>query len=225
MHRRVDSEVDQRTLESFIDSFFSSRAYETGFQLVSGEEGLSAPEGARLQDYIKWATSLPEREPPSWLALPANSEQLLAVQEGQVLTAKLRKMRSLSDEEETVAMDTASRTLGPIAGVKSPTTATSLQPSWMRSLRQTCETLKAMLPATLKAEGLLKAADKDGDALSRFFAREEALGKRLLKTIHGDLQDLLNVCNGQQKQTNRLRDLIEIVNKGEFANTYDSDLD
>ena len=106
--RRVDSEVDQRLLESFVDSLFTAKAYETGFPLVQADlDGggvLHAPEGTKLQDYLKWCRLLPEREvrrcysnstdvgeadeghcilqPPSWLSLPPNSEQLLAITEG-----------------------------------------------------------------------------------------------------------------------------------------------
>jgi hypothetical protein len=53
-------------LETFVDSLFTSAAYETGFTLVpetaAGEKALSAPEGNRMQDYIEWCQKLPERE-------------------------------------------------------------------------------------------------------------------------------------------------------------------
>ena len=213
LYRRVDSEVDQRTLESFVETFFTSRAYETGFQLVSGEDHLNAPQGTKLQEYISWAAALPEREPPSWLALPANSEQLLAIQDGQALLARLRKMRSVSDDEETVSTGTAT-TPAATGLAKSPTaTRAGMQPSWMRTLQQTCESLMAILPASFDANAV---AAKDGTEgpLSRFFARETSLGKKLLQTIRGDLQDLLDVCAGKQKQTNRLRELVDTITKG-----------
>jgi dynein heavy chain 1 len=63
---RVDDENDQRLLNGFIDSIFTAKTYENGFVLVQPEfatdKPVVAPEGARLQDYIDWSTTLPERE-------------------------------------------------------------------------------------------------------------------------------------------------------------------
>lgn len=64
--RRIDSEVDQRLLDSFVNALFTPQAYETGFALVppTTHEGLPlyAPEGTQIQDYLDWCHKLPERE-------------------------------------------------------------------------------------------------------------------------------------------------------------------
>jgi dynein heavy chain 1 len=92
-----------------------------------------------------------------------------------------------------------------------------MQAAWMKSLQQTCDSLNVILPTSLSASGLSgQDATKAADPLSRFFSREVSLGRKLLQTIRGDLQDLLDVCQGRQKQTNRLRELIDTITKGEF---------
>ena len=219
MRSRVDSEVDQRTLESFVDALFTPRAYESGFVLVPATTGsdeddaLLAPEGTRLQDYLDWSAKLPEREPPSWLSLPPNSEQLLATAEADTFIGSLSKMRSLSDDEETVMADAA---VPAAAAVGTGQGSSSIaQPAWMRTLQQTCEALLKTLQSAprLSKPAIAGAAGQD-DPLARFFARENEIGSRLLGQIGADLRDLVAVCRGETKQTNKIRELIDVVNKG-----------
>lgn len=224
MRSRVDSEVDQRTLESFVDALFTPRAYESGFMLVPAMTGgglgkaLLAPEGTRLQDYIEWSTKLPEREPPSWLSLPPNSEQLLAIAEADTFIGSLRKMRSLTDDEETVMADAAVPAAVAVGASGAVSGSFNIaQPAWMRALQQTCEALLKTLQSApeMSKPGTASAAGQD-DPLARFFARENEIGSRLLRQISADLRDLVAVCQGEAKQTNKIRELIDVVNKGEF---------
>lgn len=63
---RIDNEADQHILDGFVHSLFTPRAYDHGFTLVPAEsatdEAVVAPEGVRVQDFIRWASELPERE-------------------------------------------------------------------------------------------------------------------------------------------------------------------
>jgi dynein heavy chain 1, cytosolic len=52
------------------------------------------------------------------------------------------------------------------------------------------------------------------DPLYRFFMREAIVGTRLLKLVRKDLQDLVQVCKGELKQTNHLRSLMGQLAKG-----------
>ncbi|KAL8276643.1 hypothetical protein RQP46_010992 [Phenoliferia psychrophenolica] len=105
---KIDTEFDQTLLDSFVAYIFSPRAYDVNFQLVraaDGEDGLTIPDANRIEQFIAWATKLPEQEPPWYLSLPPTAEKVIAIAQGQRLLARLLKMRSLSDENETVATD------------------------------------------------------------------------------------------------------------------------
>ena len=80
---RVDSEYDQRVVDAFVDRIFTPKAYDGDFKLVDHDEGLMAPEGTQMSQYLQWAHDLPEREPPAWLSLPASAETVIAVADGE----------------------------------------------------------------------------------------------------------------------------------------------
>lgn len=84
---RVDSEFDQRLLDSFVDSLFTLEAYNLDFELVPTVNSgsiLRAPEGTKLEQFVSWAQGLPDREPPTWLSLPPNAERVIAIAQGSV---------------------------------------------------------------------------------------------------------------------------------------------
>ena len=54
----------------------------------------------------------------------------------------------------------------------------------------------------------------DADPLYRLFAREGAVGRRLLDQVRKDLADVVKVCQGELKQTNHLRTLMSSLTKG-----------
>lgn len=81
---RVDSEFDQRILDSFVDSLFTPLSYNVDFELVPSTTGkqLSVPEGTKLEHFMSWVQGLPDREPPSWLSLPPTAERVIAIAQG-----------------------------------------------------------------------------------------------------------------------------------------------
>lgn len=132
---RVDREFDQKLLNTFVDKIFIPDAYELGFQLapsVDGQPDLVIPEGTKLEQFISWADRLPEREPITWLNLPVTAEKVIAVAHGIALFGKLRKMKSLSDDDETVTVSTSEES--------------SNQPAWMRTLMANCQEWLGLLP-------------------------------------------------------------------------------
>jgi hypothetical protein len=54
----------------------------------------------------------------------------------------------------------------------------------------------------------------DSEPLYRLFAREGAIGRRLLEQVRKDLVDVVKVCQGELKQTNHLRTLMSCLTKG-----------
>ncbi len=205
---KIDTEVDQALLDSFVGDLFSPKAYEIGFHLVapSGQDaGLVIPDATKLDQFVGWAQGLPEQEPPAYLSLPPTAEKVIAIAQAATLLTRLLKMRSLTDDDETVAVEAAK-------GGDKAAAAPSAQPAWMRALRESCAEWLELLPkAVSRPKG---AADGGRDPLVRFFAREAAIGARLLATIRGDLDALVQVCDGQLKQTNDLRALLSDLTKG-----------
>ena len=82
---RVDSDFDQKILDSFVDGLFTASAYNVDFDLVpsiSDSQRLGIPDGTRLEHFLQWVHKLPDREPPSWLSLPPTAERVIAVAQG-----------------------------------------------------------------------------------------------------------------------------------------------
>ncbi|GJN87844.1 hypothetical protein Rhopal_000799-T1 [Rhodotorula paludigena] len=199
---KIDTVFDQSLLDSFVATLFSARAYDVDFQLVppsDDDEGLVAPEATQLEQFIEWASKLPEQEPPSYLALPPTAERVIALAQGSALLSRLLKMRSLDDDDETVAADLHK-------------TNASTQPAWLRALKQSCMEWLELLPKDSPRLGA--SPDGSKDPLFRFFEREVALAAKLLPTIRTDLSNLVKVCDGELKQTNDLRALLSDLTKG-----------
>ncbi|PFH54718.1 hypothetical protein AMATHDRAFT_72478 [Amanita thiersii Skay4041] len=199
---RVDSDFDQRVLDAFVDSLFTSHAYNVDFDLVPNMTGtplLNAPDGTKIEHFLTWVQSLPDREPPSWLSLPATAERVIAVVQGNELLGKLRRMRMLADDEDDV----------PTSSTKSHT---SQQPAWMRTLFERCREWLEQLP--MEFNTLAKPTTDNQDPLHRLFAREGTIGHKLLYQVRKDLADVVKVCQGELKQTNHLRTLMSSLTKG-----------
>jgi dynein heavy chain 1 len=102
---KIDDEEDYRRLADLVASFLTPSAYDIGYKLVDGPGGdkevtLTVPQGTTLQDFMAWIQKLPEREPPTYLGLPANAEKLLLVGLGKSLIRNVRKVTDLLDEGE-----------------------------------------------------------------------------------------------------------------------------
>ena len=82
---RIDSDFDQKILDTFVDSLFTPSAYNLDFELVPHSNGsplLQIPEGTKLEHFLSWVQRLPDSEPTSWLYLPPTAEQVIAVSLG-----------------------------------------------------------------------------------------------------------------------------------------------
>ncbi|CCL98405.1 uncharacterized protein FIBRA_00400 [Fibroporia radiculosa] len=202
---RVDSDFDQKILDAFVDGLFTPSAYNVDFDLVpsaTGSQVLGVPDGTKLEHFLSWAQKLPEREPPAWLSLPPTAERVIAIAQGNELLGKLRKMRTLADDDD----ETAATSTGPTKG------QTSQQPAWMRTLLERCQEWLQQLPSTFNT--LAKQSADNQDPLYRLFYREGTIGSKLLVQVRRDLADVIKVCEGALKQTNHLRTLMSSLTKG-----------
>ena len=86
---KIDDEADFQALASLVTSIMTPAAFEDNFKIVKDMEqgpGLELPASTGWKDFMGWVNELPEREPPTYLGLPANAERILLVgQAGRVL--------------------------------------------------------------------------------------------------------------------------------------------
>lgn len=105
---KVDNENDFKQLKLLVNSIFTAASFEDGHRLVdrisgprdSEEDTLVVPTGTSFKDFFDWIQRLPEREPPTYLGLPANAEKLLLVNQGVSMIQNLAKISEILDEGE-----------------------------------------------------------------------------------------------------------------------------
>lgn len=99
---KIDDESDFKLLRSLVETVFTPAAFETDHKLVAGENPLFVPDGSGIDQFKAWVNGLPEREPPTWLGLGANSEKLLLVGYGKRMVGQLGTVTELLEEGEAV---------------------------------------------------------------------------------------------------------------------------
>ncbi|KAI1763634.1 cytoplasmic dynein heavy chain [Hypoxylon sp. FL1150] len=103
---KIDDEGDFKRLTELVNQSLTPSAYDIGHKLVEGSEkdgqetSLVVPSGTSQQEFMGWIQKLPEREPPTYLGLPANAEKLLLVGLGRSLIDNLKKVTEMLDEGE-----------------------------------------------------------------------------------------------------------------------------
>ena len=104
---KIDDASDYAELCALVNKTLTSDAFEEGFNLI-GEVaqdkaiGVPLPSGTSKQDLLRWVKELPEREPPTYLGLPANAEKLLLVAHAEDMLKNLKTVMSVLDEGEHV---------------------------------------------------------------------------------------------------------------------------
>lgn len=105
---KIDDAGDYQQLEGLVSSFITAAAFEDEYKLVSGVEKdhlLVLPSSTSMRDFVAWVNNLPEREPPTYLGLPANAEKLLLVGHGRKMISDLSRVTTLLDEGEQLMID------------------------------------------------------------------------------------------------------------------------
>ncbi|KAM3486950.1 hypothetical protein MY8738_000076 [Beauveria namnaoensis] len=103
---KVDDEADFALLRQLVHQMLTAAAYDADHKLVDGPDGgLTVPSGTSLQEFVTWVHNLPEREPPTYLGLPANAEKLLLGGLGRSLVENVRSVTEILDEGEQLMAD------------------------------------------------------------------------------------------------------------------------
>lgn len=109
---KVDDEGDFAELSSLVNQVLTLDAFDDDYNLVIGgqsrqgdgiaesEGKLLVPTGTRMVDFVDWVDRLPEREPPTYLGLPANAEKLLLVGHGQRTIENVARITGILEEGE-----------------------------------------------------------------------------------------------------------------------------
>ncbi|KAL5116500.1 dynein heavy chain [Pleosporales sp. CAS-2024a] len=96
---KIDDADDFGVLGSLVDDCMTPAAFEDGFQIVKSD-GLELPSATGWKDFMGWVNDLPEREPPTYLGLPANAEKLLLVGQAKEMVGNLKRVVEMLDEGE-----------------------------------------------------------------------------------------------------------------------------
>ncbi|UPX18708.1 dynein heavy chain [Ascochyta rabiei] len=108
---KIDDEADWRTLASIVQDCMTPAAFEDNFKLVKETEhsvGLQLPSTTGWKDFMQWVNDLPEREPPTYLGLPANAEKLLLVGQAKEMVENLKRVTEMLDEGEQIMAEAES---------------------------------------------------------------------------------------------------------------------
>ncbi|GME34113.1 ATPase AAA+ type core [Neofusicoccum parvum] len=102
---KIDSEHDFQVLTDLVNSIMDPAAFEEGHKIVkptpeNENTSLEVPSGTAFKAFVDWVNDLPEREPPTYLGLPANAEKLLLVGQAKTMVGNLKLVADLLDEGE-----------------------------------------------------------------------------------------------------------------------------
>lgn len=111
---KIDNEGDFGILSNLVSDVLDPAAFEEGYKIVkptpeNDNTALELPSGTGFSSFVEWVNDLPEREPPTYLGLPANAEKLLLVGQAKEMVGNLKAVAELLDEGEQVmaeAVDT-----------------------------------------------------------------------------------------------------------------------
>ena len=116
---KVDNDGDFKQLTDLVNQFLTPAAFENDHKLVEGvagsrygadadvDDGLVVPGGTGIREFMEWVNRLPEREPPTYLGLPANAEKLLLVGHGKSMIHNLHYITNMLDEGEQIMAEAA----------------------------------------------------------------------------------------------------------------------
>lgn len=116
---KVDDEADFAELSSLVNRVLTVDAFDDDYKLVAGSQsrqgddladddgGLLVPTGTRMVDFVEWVDRLPEREPPTYLGLPANAEKLLLVGHGQTTIENVARITEILEEGDQLVEEEA----------------------------------------------------------------------------------------------------------------------
>ncbi len=193
---KIDNEFDSKILSSLANQFFRVESFNSNFPLFnvaatdSTTKVLTLPDLRKTSEFMDWIEKLPSIESPLWSGLPGNVEKILREKDTLKLIANLKALQTTGEDEMISAKDNKA-----VAG----------RLDWLAELQAKCEKLLELLPGNLEA--LRRTSTSISNPLFRFLEREYTVAGHLLETVRTDLGKLKEMCAGNAKSTNDLREL------------------
>ena len=189
---KIDNEYDMKILESLVNLYFNPKTYEFNYPLFktsknSTTQMLTIPDKRNNSGYMEWVNALPTVESPEWSGLPSNAEKLVRETASRRFITEMNKIQGVEDEE-----------LSSGQGEKS-------QASWLVAVEEKAEKLLGNLPESVtQLEG---SEVLNNNPIYRFLRREVGIASKLLRRVRDDLSKLIEMCKGNIKSTNELREV------------------
>ena len=104
---KIDDEQDFAALNALIEAIMTPRAFDDEYDIVrdiqiagqgKATDSLILSSGTGWKEFMEWVNSLPEREPPTYLGLPANAEKLLLEGQAKKMVHDLKDILKMLDE-------------------------------------------------------------------------------------------------------------------------------
>ena len=188
---KIDNEYDMKILESLVNLYFNQKTYEYNYPLFKSSKNtnsqvLTIPDKRNNAGYMEWINSLPSVESPEWSGLPNNAEKLVRETAARRFITEMNKIQGVEDEE-----------------LSSGTTQS--QASWLTAVQEKGEKLLSSLPE--KVFALQGSEGANNNPIYRFLKREVGVAMKLLVRVRDDLSKLIEMCKGNIKSTNELREV------------------
>jgi dynein heavy chain 1 len=189
---KIDNEYDLKILESLVKLYFNAKSYDMSYPLFktasnSNTQMITIPEKKNNSAYMDWIENLPTTESPEWSGLPNNAEKLLRELESRRLITEINKIQGTEDEELTESSTDKSKG------------------SWLSLVELKAQKLFDTLPE--KVNSLEKSESSSNNPIYRFLKREIGVIGKLLIRVRDDLNKLIQMCKGNIKSTNELREI------------------
>eukprot|EP00923_Selenidium_pygospionis_P010873 GHVN01019032.1.p1 GENE.GHVN01019032.1~~GHVN01019032.1.p1 ORF type:complete len:2863 (-),score=448.94 GHVN01019032.1:301-8082(-) len=231
---RLDNDVDRRVLRSFIGRLFNETSFQEDFCLSLTPEELGIPNsevpalypppvGNSRDHYFTWVEKLPNVDLPTWIGFAPNAERLLGSRlgEGTLINWSTLNSKSAEDLHELLPI-TAVEEAAAESGLQRSNTkeASKVAIGWLAELLPHLRTMQQQLPPKSFCPKLVRTAEAVNDPLFRCFEREVNTGKQLLETIRQDLTDLEQLCLGEIKSTNYMREVARCLSRQEVPKPW-----
>jgi len=136
---------------------------------------------------------------------------------GTEMIGKLLKMQLLEDDME-LAYGSEEKMETKMEKERRSLPSPDVRPQWMKILHQSAVNWLQTMPKQLQM--LKRTAENIKDPMYRYFEREVNSGARLLNDVRKDLDDVVQICDSNKKQTNYHRAMLSDLVKGIIPSTW-----
>ena len=168
--------------------------------MLEADEMLTIPEEKTNEGFLKWINALPQVESPEWSGLPNNAEKLLREIASKDFIQDINRIQSAEDEE------------------LSEDKGASTKIGWMVTVEEKASKLLSALPKKVEQPERNEQAQKN--PIYRFLKRETGMARKILKLVRNDLTNTIEMCRGNFKPTNEIRNVAKSLLMDELPKVW-----